>query len=289
MTHNRRFAPIEPSFMTLTFSIRLIVAVLSIGAIATPSISWAAPAPEVTTEAPPENSDNPVIVFNAARPPSRGMPTGRQRGGAGRDNCKKFESLVALVPETQTANPTATNTKKIVWGQTTAAHPTLWFYLPAPLTADTPVEFTLQDASDRALYTTRIQAAGTPAGIMRVAVPATAPPLAPGTPYTWTLSVYCKLAPDAPNKVETSNFIYVKGSLQRTAAIAPTPATATPLQTAQWYAANGIWYDALTQLAESYQAAPNNRQLATAWASLLQQGGLQSVVAKTFTPCCQAK
>jgi hypothetical protein len=48
------------------------------------------------------------------------------------------------------------------------------------------------------------------------------------------------------------------------------------------YRENGIWYDAITNLAELYSANPENRELAQAWANLLESLGYAWVVQEPF-------
>lgn len=215
------------------------------------------------------------IIFNDPTPPQQGSPSGRQRGGASRGPCRQFESLTALVP----------TTKGVVWGQTVSDRPTVWFYLPNALTEKTPIEFVVQDAADNYLYNTRITAPGTQAGLIKVALPATAKPLAVGQPYFWTLSVYCN-----PNK--PSEAVFVKGMIQRVGSDATLqkrlPAS-TPLDQVRLYAANGLWYDALDRLAELRQTQPRDRQLTSIWADLLKQANLGNLTTTPFSPCCTLK
>lgn len=215
------------------------------------------------------------IVFNDPTPPSQGSPSGRQRGGASRGACHTFESLTALVP--------AKSGK--VWGQTVSDRPAFWFYLPAPLTQQTLIEFSVQDAADNYVYTTRMTAPQTKAGLMRLALPATAKPLIAGQSYSWTLSVYCD-----PTKPSSS--VFVNGTIQR---IAPAVSLqnrlskTSQLEQVNLYAANGIWYEAFDTLAVLYRANPRDRSIVSAWTSLLQQANLDGLAKTPFSECCTAQ
>jgi hypothetical protein len=211
---------------------------------------------------PLKSIDQSQVIYNAP-PPDLGNPDGRQRGGASRGPCRNYESLTALVPLTDGK----------VWGLTASAHPTVWFYLPHPITTDTSIEFTVQDRSDHIVYNTRFTLSETPAGLMQIALPATATPLEVGKSYQWTLAIYC----DAARPFAS---VSVSGSIQR---VELNPArhtqieAATPLEQARGYAAAGIWYDALNALATLHPTAAQHPQFLTIWTELLRQGNLDTV------------
>jgi len=227
---------------------------------------------EAVPNSPAEALPQSQIVFNAPPPPNQGTPSGRAQGGASRGPCQDYEDLAALVPTIE----------GIVWGKTTQAAPSLWFYLPHPLTAETPIEFALQDAADNYVYQTSLTAPETSPGLIRFQVEPEAQPLQPDQLYTWTLIVYCDPA-------QPTRSVFVTGTLQQAppdSALQAQLATAGALEQAQLYAANGIWHDALNILAEQYQVQPSDGQIATIWTDLLQQAGLEHLTAKPFSPCC---
>ncbi|NJP12416.1 MAG: DUF928 domain-containing protein [Leptolyngbyaceae cyanobacterium RU_5_1] len=210
------------------------------------------------------------IIFNPPTAAKQGAPRGRKRGGASRGPCRQFESLAALAP-TQDG---------IVWGQTVSDRPTFWFYLPSPLTDKTPIEFMLQDAAGNEVYSTRLTIPNTKSGLIHLSLPATAKPLQIGQSYVWAFSVDCD--PSRPS-------ISVTGNIQRVAldaAVQRRLQGAPSLEHAKVYAANGIWYEALNTLADLHRGNPNQRQLAAAWTSLLQQVDLKSLAPVPFVPCC---
>jgi hypothetical protein len=212
------------------------------------------------------------ILFNAPPPPKQGTPSGRAQGGASRGPCQEYEDLAALVPTTE----------GVVWGRTTQSNPSLWFYLPHPLTAETPVEFAVQDSADNYVYQTSLSVPNAPSGLIRFDIEPDGQPLQPDQLYTWTLVIYCDPA-------QPTRSVFVNGTLEQSS---PTPelqaqlARADALEQAKLYAANGIWYDALTVLAQQYQSQPSSDRLSTAWADLLQQAELDNLSSKPFSPCC---
>lgn len=216
---------------------------------------------------------NTGITFNAPPPPTdQGAPRGRSQGGASRGDCTQYQQLTALVP----------NTEGRVWGLTASTHPTIWFYLPSALTADTAIEFVLQDASDQELYRTQFTATTQP-GLIRLSVPNTAPALELDKPYLWTLAIYC-------NPARPSDSVYVQGIVQRPPLTSDQQrqlATATPLERSRLYAASGLWYDSLTTLANL--RVTNSTQAESAWAELLRQVGLEAMAEQPISACCTAE
>ncbi len=203
-------------------------------------------------------------------------PAGRQRGAASRGECSTVnQPLTALVPATQETlseinqeNNSALNKWQSVWGLTSVESPTLWFYVPYRLTAQLPVNFVLQDERGKTIYKTSFTSEMQP-GIVSFRLPS-GTRLELNKMYQWYLAINCN----------TQVPIFVKGWVQR---VVPNPAlmsklkAATPQERAALYAANGIWYDALTTLAELRNANPGDATLLNNWASLLDSVKLESL------------
>ncbi|MFK0734729.1 MAG: DUF928 domain-containing protein [Gloeotrichia echinulata GP01] len=208
------------------------------------------------------------VNFNPPSPPPDPAPGGRVRGGAKRGLCQLITSqLTALAPFTQEKN-SVTN----VWGLTTVTHPTFWFYLPSVKNATLPAEFVLQDSDSNPIYEQAISLQDQP-GVVGVTLPATVPPLALNKRYRWFFSIYCDPEKQSPP-------IYVEGVIQR---VELNPTIKQQLQIAQQlqqfviYAHNGIWYDALTTLAQLRQKNLQDQQLQTKWQNLLSSIRLDDV------------
>ena len=222
--------------------------------------------------------------------PSRGQPSGRRQGGSSRGDCPApagNQPLTAIVPATTMhsnrkpgTNP-ALGTWDAVWGLTASASPTFLFYLPYSLTPKLPALFILQDEQGNNIYQTSLTASNTYPSIAKVRLPATTP-LQVGKMYHWYFVVDCH--PDAPPQVD--------GWVQRTPL---TPSLSTQLQTASpsqrvaLYAANGIWYDALTSLAQLRSANPKDALLLRDWVNLLRSVGLEELASKPISQCCSRK
>lgn len=217
-------------------------------------------------------------------PPLPGRGTPGQRGqGASRGPCRPNEQpLTALVPTWETAikrqrseDIRVTN----VWGLTTQAQPTVWFYVPKAI--NTSAEFVLQNEAGETLYRTRL-VPPQQAGIVRVQLPSTAPPLEINKLYRWFFKV--KSACN-PNQFPQLN--YVEGWVQRinpTVALSDRLKRATPEERLALFAENGIWFDAVTTLAELRISNPTDTSLAADWQTLLKAANLEALSTQAIVP-----
>lgn len=195
-------------------------------------------------------SNSPVeptgVEYN---PPNLGAP-GDTRDAGGRPFCQTPERpLMAL-------SPSQTN-----WGETIDAHPTFWLYIPE---MPGSIALVLTDEQTQA-EVFRTQFDDVPqGGMVRLPLPETAPPLEVDRLYRWQLQFVCNESADARFQV---NGVIVRRS--------PPPSfladleTASPRQRVQLFAAHGLWYNALTELADLRLAEPENDQYQRDWADLL--------------------
>ncbi len=127
----------------------------------------------------------------------------------------------------------------------------------------------LQDEAQQTVYNSPVTLSKTP-GIVRITLPSTAAPLAVGKRYHWYFNIYCQ-AQQPP--------IFVHGWIQKVtlnSTIKSQLDTATPQQRVALYAANGIWYDALTASAELLRLVPNSHE----WDALLKAIGLNHIASE---------
>jgi hypothetical protein len=202
-------------------------------------------------------------------------PAGRYRGGGTRNPDSErvcpavTPQLTALVPfeekeRSQPGQPPIID----VWGYTTTEHPTLWFYVP--YTSGTiPASFSIQEEdSATLLYETSVTLPNR-AGIIGIRLPTNQPGLQVGKRYRWFFGVDCKPPQSAPSAQDS---IYVEGLIIRASldpAIAGRVRSITGIETVILYAENGIWFDALTVLAELRRQNPQDPQLLADWKALL--------------------
>jgi hypothetical protein len=225
---------------------------------------------------------------------------GRRDGGASRDgNCSLIKGethLMALVParteyikrpdEFQAAagaEESSALTYQSVLSLTDTSNPVLWFYLPYALNGRLSLEFVLQDETSNTLYQTEVVPEVEGPGILSVPFPATVS-LSRGERHNWYLVAQCN---------HGSN-LYVEGWIERIALPAMLQqqlAAASPRERATLYAANGIWQDALTLVAERYYANPQDPEAQADWASLLtsidfEEPAAAAIIESPILDCC---
>lgn len=196
-------------------------------------------------------------------PPDRGLP-GRREGGGTRGACVTSQpSLTALIPQTN-------------YGLTTQTAPTLLWYIPT--TTATLAEFELRNQQDQVLYTRQIPMTGQ-TGIIQIHL--VSGQLEVGQLYHWNFVLVCDLQ-------DRSGDVMTEGWIERTD---PDTALTNQLQRASseeqalLYAKAGIWYDALSTLADLQTSQPN-QPLSPSWIELLTEVSLKVLADKPLIPCC---
>jgi Domain of Unknown Function (DUF928) len=193
-------------------------------------------------------------------------PNGRESGGS-RGPCIKDApnyAPIALVP---------VNT----FGTTLAARPTFLVYVPPIQEGITPLpqmQFTLRTAENQEIYKTTFPSTSR-RGIVSFSLPmaANSPTLEMGKTYKWSFALVCN--PDDPSGNKLAS-----GLIQR---VAPSPRLASelarassPRDKAAIYAKHGIWYDAVSAIAELRRSA-DNEGLKNDWTRLLSSVELQKI------------
>ncbi len=209
------------------------------------------------------NEANNITIAQASRSSGRrrlnfrlGVRPVRNRvGGFSRAAaCDGGKALTALVPPLDASGKAATNQTPVDF--TTNEHPI--FLVSVPALNPTTAQFTLQDESaKRQLHSVTFNLTGK-AGIVGIALPASAPKLEVGQKYLWQLSVACD--PDDP----ASNIV-VSGWIERIAA-PQVPANGDRLAV---LAEQGVWQDIVSALAEQRFKAPGDTVATADWADLM--------------------
>lgn len=231
----------------------------------------------INVQAQPANPNgelNPSLIF-AAPPPPKDIGEPGKRGEAGSRGCgqdinkpltSSQKRLTALVP--------VYSNSELVFGTTIREHPSFLFYIP--YSSDfASGEFVLEDeAGDQTIYKTSLS--GTP-GIVNLRLPSKAAPLEIGKQYRWYLNIYCQKDKQIIANVEG----YVKRE-QLKPALKTQLEKATPSQQVNLYAANGIWYEALSAASELRRTNSQD----TSWTALLKAVGLNDFAIEPKVECC---
>ena len=176
-------------------------------------------------------------------PRGTSAPGNRSAAASRDDGCAMpQQELTALVPEFKQPNEIS------VWGQTTAAYPKIWVFMPYT-SKNTQLTLSLKDEQGK--HTFRVDPPAT-AGIISIQVPSSLQPLKIDQNYRWKLTakIYCG------QKSEDKNII---GWVSRVNSASST---------------DSAWYDAVTDLAQQLLQDPQNIQLRQDWNDLLQSATL---------------
>jgi hypothetical protein len=190
------------------------------------------------------------------KPPVRGAPA-RRVGGSSR-GAEELPFVAVIAPDHV--------------GHTVSEQPALYWFVSRR--SPVRVEITLIDSSGiKPVVETSITSAEP--GIHRFSLADHDVRLKPGEEYQWSVSLV------ADDK-QRSNDVVSQGSVQL---VAPSPQlqarlAGLPLSAqARVYAAEGVWYDAIAAISESIAREPDNRELRTARAALLEQVDLKDAAA----------
>ncbi|BAB78393.1 DUF928 domain-containing protein (plasmid) [Anabaena sp. FACHB-709] len=220
------------------------------------------------------------IRFNPPPPPpDRGLP-GNRGEGASRGDCTALDlPLTALVPsyEQRLNQGAGETTITQVWGLTSVEQPSFWFYVPYNQSSIQAIEFVLQTDQNKTIHRADISVPPVP-GIVRVQLQKTTAFLETNKPYHWFFKVRVVCNPN-----QSATLDYVEGWVQRVnldAALRDEFKQLLPQEQASIYAKNGIWYDALTTLAELLLTGSQDLGVAEDWKNLLKVIKLEKMSTK---------
>lgn len=221
-------------------------------------------------------------IFVETQVVNRGAP-GRRTGGGKRgdsaaNQCPSLDEneavVTALVPAVKQTNTSIVNPPDLVRGRTVDGRPTFWFYVSYPSRLN--AEFVVQEKEGREtknIYKKLLQLPGKKS-FVSISIPSDPQikPLEIGKDYRWNFSIICN-----PN--ERSEDVFVYGSVQKVSSptVSDRVDPKNPRSLIVFYAKNGIWYEAITLLGNSYFKNPSDRQTATDWADLLGSVGLDNI------------
>jgi hypothetical protein len=205
------------------------------------------------------------------RPPSNLQRPARLQGAATRTDCAKDGFTFApVVPMSN-------------YGQTTAAYPTLYWYQANHSFSWARFELyatqapTLKLESDPIYQTTFRLKRNTPLASLTLPATAGLPPLETGRDYLWKVTLICSQGgPDDDTASGSQRSIQgwivrvaPKAGLQSRSIKSPKPYDV--------FAEEGLWYDAIHDLAAQRRRQPQNAALTLDWRDLLRETTLKSM------------
>lgn len=198
-----------------------------------------------------------------------GLPIYRRDGGSrgSQDSCvanAENQNLMALIPQ-KTVGISASNAPK------------LFFYVPEVKKQST-LEFVLRNENDQLMYEAFLSTEGN--GIMSVEVPAdvSSNMLEADQNYHWYLSMIC-------DGQQRSRDIVVEGWMRQEDIDVATQRqlnTANSIEKAEVYHEQGLWFDALSALAENPDSVAEKSLMRQKWSEMLSSVGLEDLVSEPF-------
>ncbi len=228
------------------------------------NVVWGAdsedPRPRGSEKSVVQETANKQLGFRlvAYVPPKRGKPGGRIGGGT-RGEGTSFPAISVLAPDHL--------------GLTVRAQPDLYYYVSN--SSNKPIEFTLNLEQEGKTVVHKDIKGVLQEGIYRLNLSDLGVNLYPNTWYTWFVTMV--LDPDQP-----STDIFSGGTIMR---VNPSKVLEKKLASAgkedfpSIYAAEGVWYEALSSLSRLIDEDPENKTLYLQRANLLKQVGLEGEAA----------
>lgn len=238
-------------------SLQPLFMLMSTFLLSTPAIAPSAPVfAQGSVQVPRHNAteDHSPISQVLFKPSGGGKPpTTRGAGSRSDRRCPQdittqSISLTALVPPNQS-------------GLTWVEHPTVWVYLPKTSARQIVLSVKAEGAQQHSQRFLSIT--GEPA-ILGIPFDHNAPPLEVGKSYQWAVVLVCGDRP-SPNDP------FVTAWVQRVIPSKPFSEQPSALDRVVQYGAQGVWYDALTTLAEMRRSRPTDPTLAKLWTDFLTQ------------------
>ena len=249
---------LRPSECRVLGTVTFLLGTAILGA---PDAGPARAADEAQPGATGAQSPAPVASAPVYRLPKVGQPRGRIGGGR-RGPLLGGAQVQALVPDHV--------------GQTSSAHPDLFWYLAEPAQGEVAFEVTVVD--ERAIDPVVDRRLAKPAalGLQRIRLSDLGVSLEPGQEYQWSVAV-------VPDPKDHAKDVVSSGWIERVPApdgLASRLAAAGPDGAATIYGEAGLWYDMLSAAYDRIGAHPDDEGYRAELAAVLEQAGLPAAAAR---------
>lgn len=203
-------------------------------------------------DATPGNTSSGGTRGVSFRPPGDAAPSNTASGGTRNPD---IPAMTPVLPQNH-------------YGRTVSGRPTFFVFVPP--TTSREVFFSIQDENRNHHYQTTlsIKSGG---GIVGVTLPAEAPELEMGKNYQW---FFVLLPPGGTLRPDSYG---VRGWVKRVEIPAVGGGNLGPMQLANLYASNGIWYDTVERLVAAKTSQPGDATITNEWKDLLGQVGLEAI------------
>ncbi|MGK7929957.1 MAG: DUF928 domain-containing protein [Microcystaceae cyanobacterium] len=215
-------------------------------------------------------SQGQLVASNVTFVPPRGDRPKDSQGGASRDRGK-------CPGDDQNLNPylTAVVPPNV---QRLTAQPQASVFVYIPQTTAKKAFISFEDDKNQHHYQTFLPL-NEKGGIVKISLPAEAPPLVVGTEYKWSFVMMCgdKLLPDSPTVTGTIRRVT---STQNLALQSKNWQQNPSLEQANLLGKEGLWYDMLAVLMAMKTNDPNNAQLNDVWSTVLSSSNLGNIASQ---------
>ncbi|MFB2837298.1 DUF928 domain-containing protein [Floridanema evergladense] len=209
-------------------------------------------------------------------PPDRGVPSSTAPGGSRGGICEQDQKQDQSIPSLGLTALRPDDSLERGMGLTLESQPQFLVYMPQ--TSAEYAQFTLKNEQGNNVYQTKeFRIKGQP-GIISISLPKNSIQLENNKNYTWYISLIC-------NPQNRAKDVYVTGWIRRE----PRTDLANKLQNAaarerpKIYAENGIWYEAIANLAELISQNPKDPTLMNDWKTLLESAKIPDIGNKPFS------
>ncbi|MEP0919075.1 DUF928 domain-containing protein [Leptolyngbya sp. DQ-M1] len=152
-------------------------------------------------------------------------------------------------------------------GETISSRPTLFWYLSSRQTVELKL---MQPGVQKPVFVTTVQV--DKPGIVSLELPKTAPELVPEKVYRWSIAVVCEDGTKDALRMALIRRVALIPEVKQRLAIAQ-----SDQERGQVYAAQDLWYDAVTMFSKAATANPKDRTAPDKLLSLLDQVGFEKV------------
>ncbi|MEM9274250.1 MAG: DUF928 domain-containing protein [Cyanobacteria bacterium P01_F01_bin.143] len=212
-------------------------------------------------------NQNTTEVNSSTNKTNHGLPNYREAGGSRGTCIASGDNLIALIPENPTNNVNVT----------ASISPKLFFYVPET-TEQKTIEFVLRDQNDQLVHEVFLQTTGQE-GIMNIEIPQDISKSLDqsDSSYHWYLSMICDEQKRARDLVLEGWIGYV----ELDNSVKQKLENSSPTEQASFYQQEGIWYDALSVVAEDTNQILDP-SVTEKWTEMLDSIGLSELSAQPF-------